>query len=479
MQETIYWYDYETTGVDPERDRPIQFGGIRTDLNLNIVGESTSLYCRLSDDILPAAEAMLVTGISPAILEQQGVNETEFIGRINREFSQPGTCVSGYNSIRFDDEFTRNALYRNFLDPYTREWQAGNSRWDVIDLFRMSYALRPDGLEWPTDEQGIVSFRLEELSRANGIEHQSAHDAVADVQATIDLTALLREKQPRLYDFLFQLRSKQRVLDQLYPLGKAAIVHVSSMYAVSNGCLAIVLPICSHPSNSNGVVVFDLSQDPEPLLSLPVEEIRRLIFTPREELTPGESRIPLKTIHINRCPAVAPLTTLSNGNCERLGIDKPLCLNHMHRIQHAAGIVEKIQDALDNDYPAVTDPDLMLYGGGFFSNADKQSMAVIRQTSPQHLPELSLPFEDARLPEMLFRYRARNHPHTLTPDEELRWDVYRRNLWQQGTVLDAYLVEINRLKRIHANDDQKYGLVCELGDYCKRLRSSLDSEQSD
>lgn len=471
MQETIYWYDYETTGIDPQRDRPVQFGGIRTDPELNIVAEPTSFFCRLSDDILPEPEAMLVTGITPATLQQQGVIEAEFIERVHREFAKPGTCVAGYNSIRFDDEFTRQTLYRNFFDPYAREWQAGNSRWDVIDLFRMAYALRPDGLAWPTDEHGVVSFRLEELTRVNGIEHSAAHDALADVRATIELTARLRDRQPRLYDFLFQLRSKQRVLEQMYPLGKSAVVHVSSMYAASQGCLAVVLPICSHPGNSNGIVVYDLAQDPEPLLTLPAEEITRLVFASREELTAGESRIPLKTVHINRCPAVAPLTTLTDANCERLGIDKARCTDHMVRIQHAAGIVDKIQDALGrSDYPQETDPDLMLYQGEFFSNSDKQSMATVRQASPQQLTALSPPFEDSRLPEMLFRYRARNYPHTLTADEKRRWNVYRADLWERNSPLAEYAVEIDRLKGIHRNDADKHRLLCELADYCERLQ---------
>jgi len=475
MQDTIYWYDYETTGIDSGRDRPVQFGGLRTDLDLNVIGEATTLFCRLSDDILPTPEAMLVSGVSPATLEQQGVTEAKFTDRVHREFSQPGTCVAGYNSIRFDDEFTRHALYRNFFDPYAREWQAGNSRWDVIDLFRMAYALRPDGMEWPEDERGVVSFRLEELTRVNHIEHGAAHDALADVRATIDLTGLLRDEQPRLYDFLFQLRSKQRVLEQMYPLGKSAIVHVSSMYGASNGCLAVVLPICSHPGNSNGIVVYDLSQDPELLLTLPADEITRLVFTSREELAEGESRIPLKTVHINRCPAVAPLTTLTDANCERLGINMTHCLDHMVRIQHAAGIVEKIQDALGgSDFPEVTDPDLMLYQGGFFSSADKQSMALVRQASPQQLGELNPPFEDARLSEMLFRYRARNYPDTLTADEKRRWNVYRTDLWRQNSPLDQYSLEIDRLKDIHRGNADKLRLLCELGDYCKHLLTTLD-----
>jgi len=244
MADTIYWYDFETTGTDPVLDRAIQFAGVRTDLDLNVIGEPLNLFCRPGDDVIPQPEAILVTGLMMSELAQGGLTEAEFCGTILQQFSVPQTCVAGYNSIRFDDEFTRQMLYRNFHEPYTREWQGGNSRWDVIDLFRMAYALRPEGLKWPVDENEAPSFRLDLLTKANGIGHEDAHDAVSDVLATIELTKVLKQKQPRLYAYLFNLRGKKQVLQQLYPLGKSALVHVSSMYPARHGCVAIALPLC-------------------------------------------------------------------------------------------------------------------------------------------------------------------------------------------------------------------------------------------
>ena len=186
-QATILWHDYETWGVSPKFDKPSQFAGIRTDLDLNIIGEPEMFYCQPPQDYLPQPEACLVTGITPQKALREGLTEAEFAERIHSLFSQPNTCVAGYNSIRFDDEVTRYLLYRNFYDPYAREWQNGNSRWDIIDMIRACYALRPEGIEWPTverDGQQVVSFRLELLTKANGIEHEAAHDAMSDVYAT-------------------------------------------------------------------------------------------------------------------------------------------------------------------------------------------------------------------------------------------------------------------------------------------------------
>jgi exodeoxyribonuclease-1 len=473
MQETLYWHDYETTGTDPARDRPIQFAGVRTDIDLNILEESPVLYCRLSNDVLPVPEAALVTGIGPLELASKGEAECQFIERINREFARPGTCVVGYNNLRFDDEFTRHTLYRNFRDPYAREWQGGNSRWDIIDLVRMAYALRPEGINWPEKENGAPSFRLEELTAANNISHSEAHDALADVRATIALAALVKKCQPRLFDYLFRLRKKQEVLNQLYPLGKAAVIHVSSMYPARQGCLAVVLPLASHPVNQNGIIVYDLSVAPEPLLELDAEQVRQRVFSPQSELEEGIDRIPLKTIHINRCPAIAPLKTLSAENCDRLGIELEKCERHMKALQNSAGLVEKIQDAIGStEFVEETDPDLLLYGGGFFSDGDRQLMDTVVATSSVELANLRPQFKDERLDEMLFRYRARNFPGQLNEEEVIRWDGYRKDLWSGTRRIEHYLLHLKEIQS-RCTDAREKKLLAELQEWAELQMRSL------
>ncbi|MGH8474260.1 MAG: exonuclease domain-containing protein, partial [Methylococcales bacterium] len=127
---TLYWHDYETFGTDPAWDRPAQFAGLRTGEDLEIIAEPLVLYCKPADDMLPNPEACLITGITPQLASRKGLPEADFIAAIHEQLAQPATCGAGYNSLRFDDEVTRNCLYRNFYDPYAREWQHGNSRWD-------------------------------------------------------------------------------------------------------------------------------------------------------------------------------------------------------------------------------------------------------------------------------------------------------------------------------------------------------------
>ncbi|MDD5273800.1 MAG: exodeoxyribonuclease I, partial [Methylovulum sp.] len=318
---SLYWHDYETFGIDPQRDRPAQFAGVRTDVDFNVLDTPLVIYCQLPADSLPHPDACAITGITPQLAGQKGVCEADFIRLIHAQLARPNTCTLGYNSIRFDDEVTRNGLYRNFYDAYAREWQHGNSRWDLLDVVRAAKALRPDGLQWPLDADGKPSFRLDQLTVANGIAHGNAHDALADVYATIALAKLIKDKQPRLYGFLWQHKGKDGAL-QLLQLGSfTPVVHVSGMYPASGDCLAIVMPLCKHPGNNNGVIVYDLSVDPEPLLALSAEQIRQRLFTASQDLPEGVSRIPLKTVHINKCPVLAPLSVIRPEDAERLRLN--------------------------------------------------------------------------------------------------------------------------------------------------------------
>ena len=424
-EPSIYWYDLETFGIDPKYYRIAQFAGIRTDFELNIIDDPLVMYCQPSDDFLPDPASCLITGITPQIAQSQGLKEPEFIAKIHQEFSKPKTCVAGYNNIRFDDEFIRYTLYRNFFDPYAREWMHGNSRWDIIDMVRLTKALRPEGIQWPQRENGTASFKLEDLTTANGITHEAAHDALSDIYATIAMAKLIRSRQPKLYDFVFQHRDKQSLLSLLSLHARKPVVHVSGMFSAEKGCTAMVLPLALHPQNKNAIIVTDLSADPTPVLQLSSEEIYQRVFTAQDQLPDGVERIPLKAVHINKCPIIVPLNVLNDESAARLGIDKMRCLQHAEMLNNAVGLNEKISRVFASTAREFSDdPDFNLYGG-FFSDSDKHNMEVIRATPAEQLVKLDLVYQDVRLPQMLFRYRARNYIGTLTENERLEWDEFR------------------------------------------------------
>ena len=419
MTSSLFWYDYETTGIDPRRDRPLQVAGIRTDEDLNEIAEPLNIYCQPSDDILPHPAACLVTGITPSTLAQHGLDEAEFMSRVHAELSQPGTCGVGYNSLRFDDEVTRYSLYRNFFDPYAREWQSGNSRWDLIDLVRTAYALRPEGIVWP-EEEGRVTLKLERLTAANGIEHGQAHDALSDVRATIALARLLRSKQRKLYDYLYQLRSKQRVQDQIRLL--QPLVHISGRYAGARHYLAVVLPLAWHPRNRNALIVCDLQADISPLLNESAETLRTRLYTRRDQLAEGELPVPLKLLHINRCPVVAPMNVLRAEDIQRLQLDVPAYQAQAEQLRGSPGLWQDklAQVYAEEPFAANQDPEQQLYDG-FMGDRDRRLCEQVRRAEPQRLAEAAWPFDDGRLPELLFRYRARNFAATLSAEEQQRW----------------------------------------------------------
>jgi len=424
--QTLLWHDYETFGLDPRWDRPSQFAAIRTDLDFNQIGESMMWYCRPADDYLPSPSACLVTGVTPQKCLQEGVPEVEFMALINEQMSKPGTCSLGYNSLRFDDEFTRFGLYRNLFDVYAREWQGGNSRWDLIDLVRTAAAIRPEGINWPRNEAGELVLKLDRLAPANGIEHADAHDALADVRATIELARLLKKSQPRLYNYVFQLKHKAQVWGQLDLQMRKPVLHVSSTYGRENGYLSLVGAFAKHPSNNNAVLVFDLRQDPRIWQGYSSAQLQELLFS-RKDLLPVDAQRPaVKEIQVNKCPVVSPLQTLSDEQATSFSVDKTQCLKHLQYLREDLNLCEALSQAYSNrpDFPVV-DPDAGLYGGGFFNDKDRKLMEKVHQSDPSIWSEGEFSFTDNRLEAMLFRLKARNYPHLLSGDEMQAWEAFR------------------------------------------------------
>ncbi|MBN3229488.1 exodeoxyribonuclease I [Pectobacterium brasiliense] len=468
-QPTFFIHDYETFGKHPARDRPAQFAGVRTDMDFNIIGEPLVIYCRPADDYLPEPEAVMITGITPQLALAKGVNEAEFARQIHDAFSVPGTCIMGYNNIRFDDEVSRNIFYRNFYDPYAYSWQNGNSRWDLLDALRACYALRPEGIVWPENDDGLPSFRLEHLTKANGISHEQAHDAMSDVYATIAMAKLFKQAQPKLFEYLFPLRNKNKIsalidIPQMKPL-----VHVSGMFGAARSNTSWVVPLAWHPDNRNAVIMCDLAGDMTPLLELDSAALRERLYTRRDALEADQSAVPLKLVHINKCPVLAPANTLRPEDAERLGIDRQRCLDNLALLRSNASVREKVVE-LFAEAPAFTasdDVDLRLYDG-FFGDADRMAMKIIQETAPQNLPALDLTFADNRLEPLLFRYRARNFPGTLDDREQQRWLQHRRAVFTPERLQD-YLSELSNLYQLHEDDKEKMAQLKALYAYAQEL----------
>ena len=480
MAASFLFYDLETFGTDPRRTRISQFAAIRTDADLNPIDEPISLFVKPADDLLPSPMATLVTGITPQHALREGVSERDALALIFEEMARPETCTLGYNSLRFDDEFVRHGLFRNFHDPYEREWRGGNSRWDLLDVMRFAHALRPDGIVWPRREDGATSFKLEDLAEANGVREGDAHEALSDVRALIGLARRLKTAQPRLWDYALRLRDKRYAASLLDVVAMTPVLNVSQRFPASRMCAAPVIPLARHPHIDSRVIVFDLAQDPESLLTLDAEQIAARLYVRAADLPEGVERVALKEIHLNRSPALSAWDHLRPADFERLGIDRELAESRAARLREAGpALAEKIRTvfATQRDHEP-SDVDASLYDG-FLDGADKRLFAEIRSSDPQALAERNFAFRDQRLPELLFRYRARNFPEHLSDVERLQWDDYRRRrLFDDAArlgeqTLPQYFEQIEALRAEHHDQPECLALLDHLQQWGQQLQQSL------
>ena len=513
LPHTFLWHDYETFGINPRVDRPSQFAAIRTDADLNVIGEPIMLYCQPAPDYLPDPQSCLITGITPQICLERGIPEYEFAAQIEAALSQPGTIGVGYNTIRFDDEFTRFMLWRNLRDPYAREWQNNCGRWDLMDVVRTAYALRPDGINWPLKDisaEELVkmqsnlatkeaknttnnianqvintpargentlkkpSFKLEDLTKANGLAHEAAHDALSDVRATIDLARLIKKTNPKLFDFCLSLHKKDRVAAELglpTTLQNARpFLHISGMFPSEKGCIAIMFPLAMHPTNKNEMIAWDLAHDPSELALLKPDEVRLRMFTKSSDLPAGMTRLPIKTIHLNKSPMViSSIKTLTDEMAQKWGIDKSVHEKNVglaRDLPDMSALWPVIFQRPVTENAASPDVDADLYGG-FIGNNDRRRLTQLIALTPDKLAEARTGFEDERLEELVFRYKARNFPDILNDDEQERWYEHCSARLQEGEggarSLEAFYAKLNELSK--TADAKGNGVLAALAEY--------------
>ena len=429
--KTFFWYDYETFGLSPKTQRIAQFAGIRTDEHLNIIDEHM-FYCKPTYDSLPSPEACSITGITPQICEKNGLIEKTFISTINNEFSVPDTCVVGYNSISFDDEFTRYTLFRNFLDPYAWHWQNGNSRWDILDVARFCYALKKDSsLKWHYDENNKPIFKLDKLAPANDIEHSDAHDALADVRATIGIAKIIKTTQPKLFDYALSLRDKREVSKKIELF--SPLLHTSGIYSGKLSCTRLTTALAYHPEYSDRALVFNLDQDPSLLTELETEELKTLIFS--KKLPKGVDRLQIKELAFNKSPMFVPnVYKLENKITEQLQIDIDKCMDNLSYIRdNQTQIKQKIKSIYTNDSERTPtlDVDQSLYDN-FIDKADRLICNQIQNLSSDELRDFKPQFKDKKLSKLLLNFKARNFPESLTESEQEEWFEIVQSRVQNG-----------------------------------------------
>lgn len=492
---TFYFYDLETSGINSRAQRIMQFAGQRTDENLNPVGEPQNWLVKISEEVLPDPDAVLITGITPQKTLEEGYSEAEFLKLFMDQVCQPDTVIVGFNTIRFDDEFMRMALYRNFYDPYEWQWQDGRSRWDILDVVRMVRALRPEGIEWPFEparknglsEHGkfvapkegyldpatmVPTNRLELLTKANGLDHENAHDALNDVYATIAVAKLLKEKQSKIFEYLLGMRDKKKVAEIVNLDDPKPFLYTSGRY--SNKWQKTTAVISIAEATHGAVLVYDLRQDPLELAQLTDEELKKVAYSRSEDT----EIVPVKILKPNTCPAVAPLGVLDKASQERLDLSEKTITENFNKLRSIAGFTERlaqlftqVDEQRRSQYPAESDPDFQLYDG-FVGPGDKTKLRAVRSASENDLADLALDFADERFSALLPRYKARNFPRSLTPDEREAWESYRTIRLTEGVngqlSIPAFAQRLNELSAVKSDEQSQY-LLQELQLYAESI----------
>lgn len=424
---TFLWHDYETSGLNAVTDRPMQFAGIRTDLELNQMGEPIEIFCQLAEDVVPSPEACLLTGVTPKRCSQWGVSESEFADKIQSILGEPGTCGVGYNTIMFDDEFTRQTLYRNLMDPYEREWNNGNSRWDLIDLVRAIYALKPNAMEWLKDENGKPSMRLEILAEANNLPKVRAHDAVSDVETTIALAKKIKQVAPEFFHFYHTLKAKKQVLAEINLVDPKPVLHVNRYYGADRDYASIILPICTHPTQPTSIIAIDLLGDVDRLLNMDEGLFANELFAKKEDRA-SEERLAVSTFAVNRSPFVCSPSHLKTLNYSKMppGFSREKVNQEFQKIMgNEKMFLKKLTRTLQEAYASkgsfasIQDADAALYAG-FLSPHDKQLLRRLKSRAVLEL-QSDEKFDNGYYNTLMWRYRARNQYEKLSDAEKLQW----------------------------------------------------------
>lgn len=454
MAKTFFFYDLETSGLNPRSDRIMQFAGQRTDMKLNPIGEPYNVLVKLNDDTLPSPEAVMVTGITPQSTQMDGYSEAEFAKLLRQEVFTEDTITVGFNSVRFDDEFVRHLFWRTFNDPYEWAWQDGRSRWDLLDVVRMTRALRPDGIKWPVDAEGRSVNRLELLTKVNGIAHENAHDALADVEALIAISKLIKKHQPSLFEYLLKMRSKNEVQSLVNVDDKQPFVYVSGRYDAAYEKATVAFPIA--PALNKNVLVYNLRHDPSSFLEMSADEIAKNIHASWEQKKSEEFvAVPVKALQYNRCPAIAPLGILNDKDgWNSIGLDLDTVKKHRNLLLARPDFAENVRTAFEQkpEYDKNSDSEAQLYES-FIPQADKIRLEAIRNASTDDLADFNPEFQDSRLKDLLLHYKARNYPKSLSESEQKEWEEWRTNRLQSQSI--RYVKSIQKLSQ-SASESQQF-----------------------
>ena len=406
------FYDFETTGISPAFDQPLQFGAVLTDAQFNEI-DRVELRCKLAPHIIPSPYALVVTGLSPEQIVDPALPELfEFSQSIMDLIDRwtPATWI-GYNSMKFDEEVLRQTLYQNLQPNIYATQTNGNSRMDMLTVVYAVWCRNRKLLNWPTNTYGGTSFKLDQLAPQNGFGTHNAHDALGDVEATLHLARMISKGDHSLWSsFLFN-RNKRSILRKLGEFPPVAIVSRDGSAPPKTyiGCFCGTLP-----GNTSSAVFFNLQAgDPEVIGSS--DEKLNL------NLAEGASKITF-SLPINKTPAIFSIHDPAREHVERAGvIAKSPSLR--------ATFLHSASALFSNDKaPDAVPVEKQIYGK-FYSNSDRALLQEFQSSDWISRRKIVNLFEDARLRQLGRRLIAYYRKDLLTEREAMQFKNFIKERW--------------------------------------------------
>lgn len=445
MTHTYLFYDTETTGLNICCDQVMQFAAIRTDLALHEI-ERVEFKVKLNPDVIPSPYALLTHRISIHDCND-GLSEYEAAKKIHALFNQPNTISIGYNTLNFDDELLRFTFFRNLLTPYTHQYANGCSRMDIYPCVVFYYLYHRDFLNWPSNDEGVVNLKLENLATANQLEQLKAHDALSDVEATIALARKLQMKQ-QSWDYVRRYFNKNQELERLHKLDRMALM-INGRLGAKQHYQAPVINLGQHYHYRNQTVWLRLDDD-------------KLTATTRTNI-PNNTWVFRKKL--TEPPFLLPLTTKTQRHLseERL----QLAEQNYRWLQAQPELLKDIKAYyLNYTYPSIEnlDPDAALYEAGFPSDLDQRLCAQFHNADLHQKQHIVERLESPYLTRAARRLLSRNY-FNCAPDEDHREALVNYRLEKRYTAADA-LQDIAQLRN-QTLDHEQQQLLQELEGYCK------------
>ncbi len=448
------FYDLETSGLSKQFDQILQFGGVLTDSELNEV-DRFEMRCQLQEHIVPSPMALQITGVSPSSLIDNSVpTHYEALCSIYKKLSDWSPAVFlGYNSISFDEEMLRQAFYQTLQPCYLTNTN-GNTRGDILRLLHAVNLLAPDVIEPIHDDKGRARFKLDQLAPKNGFAHQQAHDAMADVEATMHLAKLVLDEAPHVWDMLLATTSKKSVQEMIASHDVLMLCGGGRGGGVMSSTVVTACGINPLLQNQHGV--FDLNHDPANYIDLTVEELRK-------EIAGNES--PIQMVYTNRQPILIPVDDtpghlLSDEVAPEEQFEKARLVQE--NTDFRLRVSEAMADDSANHDEVLDEVELQIYNG-FASNGDSSLMGKFHKVDWPDRIEILRSLEDTRMKRIAQRLIYFERPNLLSSKVQtnMRDKIKARLTTSEDVPWRTFDVATAELERISAmaNNEQRKSFV--------------------